>query len=210
LRRCLVDPIPEIFEAAANLAKAVDAHLAGDLDAAAHYFVIANDPVVWAFTDYAWGAGSKARNAFAQLAGQPPFLSRSDRPQPRMPTQLTQLTVLQRDGHHCRFCGIPVISDKIRKLAQASYPEAVPWGRTNISQHAAFQCMWLQLDHLLPNSRGGTSDPENVVVACAPCNFGRMEATLAEAQILDPLAIPVHSRWLGASEWDGLQRALVT
>ena len=40
--------------------------------------------------------------------------------------------------------------------------------------------MWLQFDHLLPNQGGGDSKLDNVVVTCAPCNFGRMDHTLEE------------------------------
>lgn len=60
-------------------------------------------------------------------------------------------------------------------------------------QRAAFLCMWLQYDHILPHSRGGENTLDNIVVTCAPCNFSRMESTLDEAQLLHPLKV-VHPR----------------
>jgi hypothetical protein len=106
-----------------------------------------------------------------------------------------------RDGHHCRFCGIPVIERTLRIKLHQLYPNALRWGPKNYQQHAAFQCMWLQFDHLLPNSRGGESSLDNLVVACAACNFGRMEMTLEQVGIVDPSSRPpIHS------SWDGLER----
>ena len=123
----------------------------------------------------------------------------------RTPTVTTRLQVLARDGRHCRFCGTPVISPTVRARFQKAYPRVVGWGTTNASQHAAFQCMWLQYDHLLPNSRGGDSSAANVIVTCAVCNFGRMQATLAEAQLIDPLSHPTPEVWQGFKSWRGLE-----
>lgn len=123
-----------------------------------------------------------------------------------MPGTQTRKAMLARDGYHCRFCGLPVIDADIRRLLVTAYPSAVNWGPTNAAQHAAFQCMWLQFDHILPNSRGGDSSLENMVVTCAPCNFGRMEATLEEARLVHPLSCPIPVIWSRHAEWDGLER----
>lgn len=61
--------------------------------------------------------------------------------------------------------------------------------------------LWLQYDHLLPHARSGTNDLENVVITCAPCNYGRGGYTLEEVGLADPrLREPVRSTW------DGLER----
>ncbi len=206
MRRSLAHPIPEIFAAAERLNAAVDAHLAGRFDEAERLFAASNDPAVWAYTDRAWGKGAKERYRFKTISGSPPLLPANARPRPRMPTLADRTFILARDGHHCRFCGIPVIDPAIRTLASQSYPAAVRWGTRNVEQHAAFQCMWLQFDHVLPNGRGGDSSPENVVVACAPCNFGRMEATLDEAELIDPRTLQPPVLWSGLDGWDGLER----
>jgi 5-methylcytosine-specific restriction endonuclease McrA len=76
-------------------------------------------------------------------------------------------------------------------------------GRTNPTQHAAFQCMWLQFDHVVPHSRGGDNSVDNVVVTCGPCNYGRAERTLDELGLIDPRQKPVQK-----TDWDGLERML--
>ena len=206
LRRSLMQPIPEIFEAARLLSSGVDAHLAGDRKTADRCFAEANSPVVWQYTDAGWGAGCRVRHGFISIPDGPPYLAKDARPVPRMPKTATKKAVVERDGYHCRFCGIPVVDPAIRTLLNREYPDTVTWTNRNAGQHAAFQCMWLQYDHVLPNSRGGESSLENVVVTCAPCNFGRMETTLAEAYLLNPLSLPLEPRWDGFAAWDGLER----
>jgi 5-methylcytosine-specific restriction endonuclease McrA len=205
-RECLAEPIPECFEAAALLSAAVDAHLAGQHYEAAQLIVAANLPAVRSFTEAVWGAGGKKRHGFVTIPNAPPKMPVAACPMPRMPNLQTQKAVLVRDGHHCRFCGLPVIRKPVRQMLRKAYPDALGWGSTNASQHAAFQCLWLQFDHVLPNCRGGTSDRENVIVTCAPCNFGRMETTLAEARLIDPLSRPTPIKWDGFHTWDGLER----
>lgn len=39
-----------------------------------------------------------------------------------------------------------------------------------------------QVDHVLPRSRGGTDDPENLVPACKPCNMNKLDFTPEEWQ----------------------------
>jgi hypothetical protein len=206
LRQCLLEPNSECFEAAELLSLAVDAHLAGERHEAARLIRAADIPAVREFTESAWGSGAKKRHGFIAVPDAPLFLPIKDRPKPRMPTLQTQQAVLQRDGYHCRFCGLPVIHKSMRQLVRQLYPDVLGWGSINASQHAAFQCLWLQFDHVLPNCRGGKSDADNVVVTCAPCNFGRMETTLAEARLIDPLSHPTPSKWTGFEVWDGLRR----
>lgn len=146
------------------LSSGVDAHLAGDRKTADRCFAEANSPVVWQYTDAGWGAGCRVRHGFISIPDGPPYLAKDARPVPRMPTTATKKAVVERDGYHCRFCGIPVVDPAIRTLLNREYPDTVTWTNRNAGQHAAFQCMWLQYDHVLPNSRGGESSLENVVV----------------------------------------------
>ena len=206
LRRSLCIPIPAIFEAAALLIEAVEYHRADDAKAASTCLVAADRRDVWNYTDAAWGKGAAARYGFTSTPNSPPYLPLDERPKPRMPDANTRSRVIVRDGHHCRFCGVPVIDPALRKMFVTAYPLAVGWGSTNESQHAAFQCMWLQFDHLLPNSRGGSSDFDNIVITCAACNFGRMEATLEEARLINPLLSDPPVVWERHAEWDGLER----
>lgn len=56
----------------------------------------------------------------------------------------------------------------------------VPFTRRNIYHHYGYRCCYchrslpsteLNLDHILPRSRGGLTNWENVVTACIPCNL---------------------------------------
>lgn len=197
---CLRDPIPEIFEAARHLDAAVSAHLAGQIQLAADLIRLADMPEIRAWTESLWGKASPYV-VFRAIPDAPTWLPKDRRVKVRMPTKSEKDQLLQRDSYHCRFCGIPVIRQESRNRIKKAYPDALPWGRSNISQHAAFQAMWLQYDHLLPHARGGTNDLENMVITCAPCNYARMNYTLEEVGLVDP-----RNRMAIKSTWDGLER----
>lgn len=205
-KRFLCEPIEEIFEAARLLDAAVDAHLEGDFQKADQLIREADKPVIAEWTDALWGARSPEIHRLYPIAEPLPVFPIEQRPRPRMPTAAIKHEVRSRDGHHCRFCGIPVIEDATRVRIKSHYPNALRWGRSNSTQHAAFQCMWLQYDHVLPNSRGGQTTLENVVVTCAPCNYARMENTLDEMDLLDPRERDYQPSWNGYHTWDGLVR----
>jgi HNH endonuclease len=205
-RRCMREPIKEIFEAAQLLSLAVDAHLAGDHSHADTLIRAANMPAVRTWTESLWG--NKAANPdqqkyhrFRVIPGTPPYIEKARRTDKRMPPLADRRLIIERYGRNCVFCGTPVISEQVRNAFRRIYPDAVPWGHTNLSQHAAFQCMWMQFDHILPHSRGGDNTVDNVVVTCAPCNYGRAERTLEEVGLMDPRQRPPQR-----TSWDGLER----
>jgi hypothetical protein len=120
-----------------------------------------------------------------------------------MPDRAELVELHRRDGFHCRFCGVPVIRKAVRVFLGKLYPAALRWERTNLSQHAAFQAMWAQYDHVLAHARGGNNSIENTIVTCAPCNFAKMNYTLDELGLSDP-----RTRHPIKSDWDGLERVL--
>ena len=198
MRRCFRDPIPELFTAANNLDAAVSAHIEGRTEEAHDYFHLANNLEVRAWLESIWGKGSP----YVTVSKLPPPPA-SVRVPARIPTLLQKRALHTRDGYHCRFCGIPVIRPEVRKLAVKLYPTAVTWGRTNALQHAGFQALWAQYDHVVPHSCGGTNELDNLVVTCSGCNFGKMSYRLEELGLLDPRDfLPI------ASTWDGLERLL--
>ena len=199
-RTCLRTPIPEIADAARYLDAAVSAHLAGRRDLADALIRLADMPAVRDYTESLWGTASPHIH-FRAVPDAPPSLARDQRIKVRMPTTAEKALLHQRDGFHCRFCAMPVIRAEIRSRIRAAYPEALPWGTKNSEQHAAFQCMWLQYDHVLPHARGGNNDLSNVIITCAPCNYARWNKTLAECGLTDPF-----SREPVRSTWDGLER----
>lgn len=147
-----------------------------------------------------WGKKSPYKN-YRYVEGAPCSIPRAQRVLLRMPTTAEKKALLERDGFHCRFCGIRVTRETIRRRIRAIYPDALPWGRTNPTQHAAFQAMWVQYDHLLAHARGGNNSLDNMVVTCAPCKFGRSDYILDEVGLANPLLRePVRS------PWDGLER----
>lgn len=199
-RRCLREPIPEIEVAANYFADSVTAHLEGKSNRAIELIRLADMQIIREWTESVWG-----RNSLHVL---PVILEATNDEHPltqrvkaRMPGATEKRQLHLRDGYRCRFCGIPVIRKEIRMRIRACYPEALNWGRTNSTQHAAFQAMWAQYDHVLPHARGGDNVLENLVVSCAPCNFGRMSYTLKQVALLDP-----RSRDPIRSSWDGLER----
>ncbi len=201
-RPCLRPAIPEIAVAALYLSDAVTAHLEGDTKRAGELILLADMPVIREWVESLWGKASPYR-LYRAVEDTPVVLTKEFRIRARMPSLADKLKLLERDCYCCRFCGVPVVRSEIRQILHKMYPEALPWGRTNGSQHAAFQAMWAQFDHILPHARGGTNDLENVVVTCAPCNFGRMDYTLAELGLCDPrVREPI------SIDWDGLERLL--
>jgi hypothetical protein len=208
-RRCMREPIREIFEAARLLSAATDAHLAGDHPTADTLLRTADMPVVRAWTESLWG--SRAANPDQEkyhrsrnISDAPPYIEKAHRIAKRMPSLADRRTLIERYGKNCVFCSIPLIGERVRMAFRRAYPDAVPWGYTNPTQHAAFQCMWMQFDHVLPHSRGGDNSVDNVVVTCAPCNYGRAERTLEEVGLFDP-----RQRTSQKTSWDGLERMLV-
>jgi 5-methylcytosine-specific restriction endonuclease McrA len=192
--------IPEIAAAAHDLDAAVTAHSAGEFAEAAELIRRTNLDVIRDWTESLWGSKSPYVRLRA-IPDAPPSLAKDQRIKVRMPTTAEKRSLFERDGFHCRFCGIPVIRSEVRQRIRAAYPDALPWGTTNPTQHAAFQAMWLQYDHLLPHARGGGNDLNNIVITCAPCNFARMNSTLEEVGLLDP-----RTRDPVRSSWDGLER----
>lgn len=198
MKRCFREPIAEIFDVARYLDAGVSAHLVGEQEVAAKLFSLANNKSVRDWLESIWGKNSQ----YVVITKLPPVES-ALKIDVRMPTATQIAELHKRDGFHCRFCGIPVIRAEVRKLATQLYPNVVTWGRTNSSQHAGFQTLWAQYDHVVPHSCGGTNDLDNLVVTCAACNFGKMSYRLEELGLQDPRDYtPIRSTW------DGLERLL--
>lgn len=200
LRTCLRDPIPEIFDAARYLDAAVSAHLAGKHTTADELIRLADMAAIREWTESLWGKGGPWTRPLP-VENRAAFIAKDERIKIRMPGKADIAALIKRDGFHCRFCGIPVVRAEIRTQIQRAYPDALPWGTNNLSQHAGFQALWLQYDHLLPHARGGGNELSNILVTCAPCNNGRSNLTLEEVGLVDP-----RTREPVRSNWDGLER----
>lgn len=201
MRRCIKEPIPEIFSAWKAMSAAVDEHLMGNYTRAEELFQQADSPVVWKWLNPAWVQVS-SNVVEHRPAGDSPIVPKAERDPDRNIAREIRAAVLQRDGYRCRYCGIPVVEADIRKIAAKLYPSAVGWdSRDPSKQHAGFQCLWLQFDHVEPHSHGGRSTTENVVVSCALCNFGKDRFTLRQLNLEDP-----RLREPEPMDYDGLER----
>lgn len=202
-RTCFRAPIPELEEAARFLDVAVEAHMEGDAATAERLIRETDRPIIREWLESIWGTKSPYV-MYRPVVGAAPVFSKLERVKTRMPTAEEKRRLHLRDGFHCRFCGLRVIRSEVRNKIASVYPEALPWGRSNITQHTAFQAMWAQYDHVVPHARGGSNEFDNLVVTCAACNFDRMNFLLAEVGLSDPrLREPIRSNW------DGLERFAV-
>jgi len=87
---------------------------------------------------------------------------------PRFGIRLTRRNLLLRDGYRCQYCG------------------REPGVRD------------LNVDHVLPRSRGGRDSWDNLVIACRPCNLRKGKHTPDEA-MMRLLSAPVKPRWNAAA-----------
>ena len=138
LKRCFRDPIPEIYEASEYLKLALESHIVGDFKRAEELIKKANYPVIRQWTESIWGAKSPYIY-LKQISNPLPRLKKSERVETRMPDSKLKAKMLERDGHCCVFCGIPLIRAEVRKKFTNLYPAALEWGRKNVEQHSAFQ-----------------------------------------------------------------------
>ena len=84
----------------------------------------------------------------------------------------------------------------------------VTFTRHNIYEHYRYRCCYcgrrfatreLNLDHVVPRSRGGMSDWDNIVTACLPCNT-RKANRLPEEAGMRPLVKPSKPKWGGTRQ----------
>lgn len=88
---------------------------------------------------------------------------------PRVLVRLTRRNLMIRDQYQCQYCG--------RRPSQRD----------------------LNVDHVVPRSRGGLDSWENLVVSCRGCNLKKGRRTPAEAG-MSLLSTPHHPRWSTATQ----------
>src|SRR3954452_20436816 len=113
-RQYLREAIPQIADAARLLDAAVTAHLMEKCDVAEHLIRLADMPVLRDYTESLWGAKSPYVQ-YRAVADAPAHSVNARDSKERMPTPAQEAALFQRDGYHCRVCGIPVIRKKVRK-----------------------------------------------------------------------------------------------
>lgn len=88
---------------------------------------------------------------------------------PRVAVRLTRRNLMIRDGYQCQYCG------------------RSPTHRD------------LNVDHVVPRSRGGQDSWENLVVSCRSCNLRKGRRTPLEAG-MNLLSVPHRPRWTTATQ----------
>ncbi len=190
---------PELELAVDRIAEAADAVLSGNMGRARDRLHQANVPLLRDLALRAMGPNDRELHRLRRVAMPP----KSEKSELRMPGQAVTNSVFQRDGWRCRFCGVRVVVPAARKALARAVPDALCWQGPNEVLHAAFFYVSATLDHVVPHSRGGTNDPENLVTACWPCNFGRGGYLLMEMGLNDPRGRPALR-----DDWNGLTRFL--
>jgi hypothetical protein len=120
-RTCLREPIPAIGEAARLLESAVQAHLAGNAKLAHELIRGADLPAIREWTESLWGSNSPYVQ-YRPAENAPPSIPKEQRVKLRMPTTAEKNALHERDGFHCRFCGIPLIRKEIRERIKRRIP----------------------------------------------------------------------------------------
>lgn len=198
LRRSFLPRIPEFDVAATLLAQAADAFISGD-GARCERLLIEAD--LRPLRDFAYLLAGPINPAIHRQSKNPSYAPLPPSQLPRMPAVAETRRIFRRDGYRCRFCEARVIVKEARKVFERAFPLAARKGSTNEANHFGLATLAASIDHALPFRRGGTSDLNNLVTACMPCQFGRGRWTLEEVQIEDPRSFPPI-----VDDWDGLTR----
>jgi 5-methylcytosine-specific restriction endonuclease McrA len=85
---------------------------------------------------------------------------------------------------------VPLVM-RLIKVIRMIYRNRVPYKRSNVFVRDGFQCMYcgargrvkLNIDHVIPLSRGGKTNFENCVSACEKCNNKKGDKTPKEANM---------------------------
>jgi len=208
LRESFSEPIGSIYYAAPLLSKGVKAHLSNDFETARKFIVAADMKEIGEWLDPIWLRKSGLVRHI-KIDDIPPVVPKSARYKPRMPNASMKRDLIYRDGHHCRFCRMPVVRAEVRKEINRLYPNEAPWtSRKETDQHRGLQVMWLQYDHIIVHSPGGETTMDNLVITCPACNFGRDKYSIEEMRFLDPRSHFREANWLGCKGWNGLENVL--
>ena len=126
---------------------------------------------------------------------------------PRTPSVSQGLAkqIYERDGHRCRYCGLPVFTrwpgSSILQLIEA-FPDLTPGlrledgklygsgadGAITNKDYAKFLWSFAACDHVFPTSLGGATDETNLVTSCSGCNYSKGNLTLEQLDVESPLS----------------------
>ena len=201
LRECFLAPIAELDEAAGFLDQAANGLLAGDLALARKMLTQADMPAVRAYAASVMGRVNVDIHRYRAIEGIPAAVAFPGRARTRKPKPSDEMVVFARDGYRCRYCGCRVVLSRARTVIMQAVPDVLHWGAADKDKHAAFYALTAVADHLVPHSRGGTSELENLVTTCQSCNYGKGDWLIEQVGLTDP-----RTRSPVCDGWDGLTR----
>lgn len=114
--------------------------------------------------------------------------------------------------HPSGFVTTPKFRIAIPEVIVLRHYDKMPVGeikftRRNIYDHYGYRCCYcghrystpdLNLEHVLPKSRGGKTDWTNIVTSCIPCNLRKADKLPAEAG-MKLLIKPTKPKWRGSA-----------
>lgn len=197
----------ELEEAIDQLSQAVDQIMNGQKEAAGRLIASAERPAIDRYVHLVTDNLARAKLTEApylarNIQGAPNEVPREFRA-PRHPSAAVRREVPVRDGWRCRVCGIRVANKEAIKRLTTIFPEETKWDRPERQKHQTLRLIWGVLDHVVPWARGGSSEADNLILTCNPCNYGRMNFTFEEVGIAHPF-----ERQPVADHWDGLSRII--
>jgi len=121
---------------------------------------------------------------------------------------LGKVEVLEEYGREIRAVSFSIkLPSVVRLLKLIKKPKsAVRFSRQNIYSRDKYRCQYcgrkfpsedLTYDHVLPKSRGGKTEWNNIVTSCMPCNRQKGGRTPSEA-CMSLVQTPVRPRWVPA------------
>lgn len=114
--------------------------------------------------------------------------------------------LVEDDGTHMRaekFALPAPLVIRLRYVVRVPYHRRTALSRRAVMARDGHRCQYCgatadSIDHVVPRSRGGTHEWENVTAACRPCNLRKRDRTPEEAGM--PLArrphVPRESAWI--------------
>ena len=112
--------------------------------------------------------------------GSSPLRARDEQ---RMPDKAVTSSLRARDRNRCRYCRQAVIDSEILRLVSSKTGINLTKADSNLETHGLYWLHCASIDHVDPHARRGSTSPENLVVSCNACQFGKGPYTLEELDL---------------------------
>jgi 5-methylcytosine-specific restriction endonuclease McrA len=135
--------------------------------------------------------GARSARRSSEVPAEPPGVRVN-------PSSAQAKSIFDRDRYVCRYCGRRTIDLDVLKALSRAFPDVLPY-HPHWKFDASHMLYWTHsasVEHAVPVSRGGTSEPGNLITTCYECNASK-GAFLAEE--LGWRQLPP-----AEADWDGL------